>query len=188
MSGKEHRKNPDYNRLFQFRPIASRKIIQLLEDKMYLRVLHVMNESLACIYWAPIICQALKIDLRGRKVDLVLNLGKLTECLLGETLYNDTYCAIISKTTSMIRHIVQLLAKPVKEYLTKSGRETLMREDWLSMLRPEECLGGSLVERSLEKPFWQKEWQMRREDAWIEAFPEAGAERGSPARLYWESI
>lgn len=27
-------------------------------------------------------------------------------------------------------------------------------------------------------PFWQKEWQVQREDTWSEACPEGGEERG----------
>lgn len=49
-----------------------------------------------------------------------------------------------------------MLGKPEIEGLTKSEREALMRE--LSVLRLEECVGVSWVERrDLEKQFWQKE-------------------------------
>ena len=50
---------------------------------MYLRVLYIMNESLARMYSAPIVCQALKICSTGEKADTILDLRKLIECLLG---------------------------------------------------------------------------------------------------------
>lgn len=56
---------------------------------MYLKVFYIMNESLARMYSTPTVCQALKICSTGEKADIVLDLRKLIECLLGRLWINN---------------------------------------------------------------------------------------------------